>query len=101
MAQLSSTNAIAITDINNDNHADIIIGGNKFRFPPQFGRLDASYGDVLLNLGDGKFERVKPQVSGLDLRGEVRDIKVINGSNKRYLLVAINDELPRLYQLNN
>ena len=101
MAQLSSTNAIAITDINNDNHADIIIGGNKFGFPPQFGRLDASYGDVLLNLGDGKFERVKPQVSGLDLRGEVRDIKVINGSNKRYLLVAINDELPRLYQLNN
>ena len=65
-------------------------------FPPQFGRLDASYGDVLLNKGGGKFAdgsiRWNP---GLNLRGEVRDIKVINGKNKRYVLVALNDQYPR------
>ncbi len=99
MAQWSSTNAIAIIDVNNDNRLDLIVGGNKFTFPPQFGRLDASHGDVLLNLGDGKFERLKSQSSGLDLVGEVRDIKIINGRNKRYVLVAINDQVPRLYQL--
>ncbi len=99
IVQLSSTNAIAVTDINNDNKPDLVLGGNKFTFPPQFGRLDASYGDVLLNQGGGKFERIKPQSSGLDLRGEVRDIKVINGKNKRYILIAVNDQLPVLYQL--
>jgi hypothetical protein len=99
MAQWSSTNAVAIIDVNNDNRLDLIVGGNKFTFPPQFGRLDASRGDVLLNLGDGKFERLKSQASGLDLVGEVRDIKIINGRNKRFVLVAINDQVPRLYQL--
>ena len=63
MTQLSSTNAICITDINNDNKPDLIIGGNKFGFPPQFGRLDASYGDVLINTGSGKFTRMAPRMN--------------------------------------
>jgi len=99
--QLSSANAIAITDINNDGRADLVIGGNNFNFPPQFGRLDASLGDVLLNRGGGKFEPMKSRESGLDLRGEVRDIKLIKGKRNRYLLFAINDQLPGLYQLQN
>ena len=101
MAQLSSTNAICIADVNNDNRLDLIIGGNKFEFPPQFGRLDASYGDVLINTGSGKFTRVAAGVTGLNLTGEVRDIKEIKGKNKRYILVTLNDRFPVLYQLES
>ena len=56
MAQLSSVNAIVLTDINNDNKPDLVLGGNMFGFPPQFGRLDGSYGHVLLNEGNGKLD---------------------------------------------
>ena len=55
---------------------------------------------------------MKDQVDALEANGiaaaclnstqgarEVRDIKVINGKNKRYIIVAINDEFPRLYQI--
>ena len=97
--QLSSVNAVCATDIDNDNHTDLILGGNNFNFPPQFGRLDASYGDVLLNRGNGKFEWIPPSASGINLTGEIKDIKVINGKDKRYVLVTQNDQFPFLYQL--
>jgi hypothetical protein len=84
--QLSSANAIAIADINHDDRPDLVIGGNNFNFPPQFGRLDASFGDVLLNRGGGKFETMNSQESGLDLRGEVRDIKLVKGKRKNICL---------------
>ncbi len=101
MVQLSSINAIAFIDINKDNKVDIITGGNKFNFSPQFGRLDASYGDVLLNKGTGLFEQVKPASSGLEINGEVRDIKEISGKDKSYILITRNDQLPLLYKLEN
>ena len=101
MAQLSSVNAIAATDVNNDNKTDLIIGGNKFTFPPQFGRLDASTGDVLINQGNGKFARMEPRISGLSITGEVRDIKEITSKKKRYILFALTDQFPLLYQLEN
>jgi hypothetical protein len=101
MVQLSSMNAVSVTDVNNDNKMDLITGGNKFTFPPQFGRLDASYGDVLINLGNGKFARMEPAISGLNLTGEVRDIKEINSKNKRYILFVLNNQFPVLYQVEN
>ncbi|HSC36936.1 MAG TPA: FG-GAP-like repeat-containing protein, partial [Chitinophagaceae bacterium] len=41
MVQLSSVNAVRCTDINGDGAPDLLLGGNDFDFPPQFGRLDA------------------------------------------------------------
>ena len=101
MIQLSSTNAICIADVNDDSKPDLVIGGNKFGFPPQFGRLDASYGDVLINTGSGKFTRMAPRMTGLNLTGEVRDIKEIKSKDKRYILIVVNDQFPVLYQLKN
>ena len=99
MAQLSSINAVCCTDINHDNKPDLIIGGNKFSFPPQFGRLDASYGSIFINNGKGSFEWVDPTKSGLSLAGEMRGIKEIAGKDKRYILIARNDERPTLYTI--
>ncbi|MEO7561993.1 MAG: FG-GAP and VCBS repeat-containing protein, partial [Ferruginibacter sp.] len=99
--QLSSVNAVYATDINNDNKPDLVLGGNNFNFPPQFGRLDASYGDVLLNKGNAKFEWIPPVTSGIKLTGEIRDIKQITGNGKRYILVVRNDKIPVLYQIKN
>ncbi len=98
--QLSSVNAIDCIDINNDGRPDLVMGGNMFGFPPQFGRLDASFGDVLINRGKGKFDWIEPGMSGLKLRGEVKDIKEVTGRDSRYLLVVRNDQVPSLYKIN-
>ncbi|MEP6711433.1 MAG: VCBS repeat-containing protein [Ferruginibacter sp.] len=97
--QLSSVNSVYAADINNDNKKDLILGGNNFNFPPQFGKLDASYGDVLINNGNAKFDWIEPARSGINLRGEIRDIKLIRGKEEQYLLILQNDEFPVLYQL--
>jgi hypothetical protein len=97
--QMSSVNAVALADINNDQKPDIIAGGNKLEFPPQFGRLDASYGDIAVNRGEGYFEAMAPAASGMALDGKVTDIKVINGTSRRYILVVQNDRFPTLYEL--
>lgn len=97
--QFSSVNAIYCGDINNDGKKDIIVGGNEFGFPPQFGRIDASYGTVLLNKGDKKFVALDYLQSGLELVGQVRDIKPITIQNQPYLLFLRNSEYPVLYKI--
>ena len=85
--------------VNHDGQPDIVMGGNNFGFPPQFGRLDASFGEILLNKGRGNFEWVNAGTSGLNLPGEIRDIKEITGKDKRYMLVLQNDQVPLLYEI--
>ncbi|WP_227990746.1 VCBS repeat-containing protein [Flavisolibacter ginsenosidimutans] len=98
-AQLSSVDAVCSIDVNNDGKIDLITGGNLFTFPPQFGRLDASYGDVFVNNGKGGFTWVPNMKSGIDLRGEVKDIKAIEGKKGKCLLITQNNETPLLYRL--
>jgi len=101
MVQISSINAIHQMDINNDGFMDLILGGNKFGFPPQFGRLDASYGDILINNHKGGFTRLDYNQSGLEIKGEVKDIQEIPSGKNRYLLFMINDDYPVLYETND
>ena len=97
--QLSSINAICVTDINGDKQPDLITGGNLFDFPPQFGRLDGSYGDVLLNDGTGTYRWIEPSLSGLRLTGAIKDIKEINTKKGRTILVTQNNQQPVVYSL--
>ena len=83
MVQLSSVNAIHCMDINNDGKIDIVSGGNQFDFLPQLERLDASMGDVLINDGKGNFKWIEPSQSGLNLRGQLRDIEEIDSQAER------------------
>ncbi|MGN6165702.1 MAG: VCBS repeat-containing protein [Flavisolibacter sp.] len=99
--QLSCVNVIHCMDVNHDGHVDLVLGGNQFGFLPQFERLDASLGDVLINDGKGGFIWQDAVQTGLKLRGEVRDISAIKTGNKNYLLFLQNNEFPVLYQLNS
>jgi hypothetical protein len=93
-------NSIHCIDINNDGYPDIVSGGNQFDFIPQLERLDASSGDILINNGKGNFKWIEAAQTGLNLRGQVRDIAEIHRRNKKYLLFLQNDEFPVLCQLN-
>jgi hypothetical protein len=94
-------NAICPADVNGDGRTDLLLGGNLFTFPPQFGRLDASYGHLLLNNGKGAFTYVETKMSGINVKGEVKDIKEISNKNDRFYLFTQNDSIPVLYRLQN
>lgn len=96
--QLSSVNAIGCRDINDDGRIDLVLGGNVTACLPQFGRLDASYGTVLENRGNWKFEVVPPAQTGITVTGMVRDIAFINGNNEFYLLFLRNNDRPVMYK---
>ena len=100
-AQLSNVNSVCVKDFNDDGFPDLIIGGNEDNFPPQFGRLDASFGDVLINNGKGSFIRLNPKQSGIKVRGMVKDICELKSANKNYILFLRNNDFPMLYQVNN
>ncbi|MCS3797898.1 VCBS repeat-containing protein [Niastella sp. OAS944] len=97
--QLSMMSAILCADLNKDGFTDMVLGGNKSGFPPQFGKLDASYGEVLINNGNGGFAWLPPRQTGLLVDGEVRDISLIAGAGNNYVLFARNDDYPVLYKL--
>ena len=98
-AQLSSVNAICPTDVNGDGKTDLLLGGNLFTFPPQFGRLDASYGDMLLNDGKGIFTWVENKSSGISLKGEVKDIETVQVKGEEHILITQNNNFPVMYRL--
>lgn len=99
-AQLSSVNALCVVDVNGDGKQDVIAGGNRFDFPPQFGRLDAGRGLVLLNRGRGELTAMGSRESGLNLRGSVKGIRVLETKRGRELLFTVNNEAPVLMKLN-
>ena len=68
-----------------------------FTFPPQFGRLDGSYGHVLINTGKGEFKYIENRVSGINIRGEIRDIKEVTLKGQKCFLITQNDNYPLLY----
>jgi enediyne biosynthesis protein E4 len=102
MAQLSSVNAVVSVDVNADGRKDLVVGGNRYGFPPQFGRLDGSYGDVLLNEGNRKFKWQWPAKTGVKVRGEVRDVKTIRGGKGEVMVMyLVNDDYPKVYRIRN
>lgn len=101
MSQLSCINAILPVDINGDGFMDLVTGGNQFGFLPQFEKLDGSFGDVLINNGKGGFSWQNNSASGLNLRGEIRDIKTIRNSKGVFVLFLQNNDYPVMFKLNS
>lgn len=98
--QLSSVNAINVSDLNADGLPDLVMGGNEFNLLPQFCRLDASFGHVLINRGKGDFEWIYPDRSGLEVRGQVRDIIEVATETGNRIIVLQNNEAPRIFSVS-
>ncbi|WP_127018685.1 FG-GAP-like repeat-containing protein [Flagellimonas beolgyonensis] len=99
--QLSCVCDITCTDVNNDGNLDLIMAGNNFDFKPQFSRLDAGQGNLLL--GDGKlgFEWQDYETSGFKVREEVKYLKMIKDKNGNiFMIAAINNNMPKLFAIN-
>ena len=92
MTQWAPIYAISSGDFNADGHPDIILAGNFFDSRVKFGRFDAGRGVVLLGDGNGNWDVLSPGESGLNLRGEIRDIEHLRNSEaKAQLLISQTD----------
>ena len=97
--QFSSLNAMVSTDVNGDGQLDLIMGGNQFGFLPQFGRLDANYGLVLLNKGKRAFDVIEDKQSGLAITGQVRDMVLFQSPTQKRILFIRNNQAPVFMKL--
>jgi len=99
--QFSCVNTSCVVDVNKDGILDIILGGNQYEFKPQFGRLDASHGSILLGNKKGDFSWLPYANSGFFLTGEVQKIKTIkNKKNTIAILAVLNNNTPKLFTSN-
>jgi hypothetical protein len=99
--QLSAVNAIKTIDINCDGYPDIIAAGNLFDILPQFGRLDANSGSILINDKKGNFLESNIRNTGIVVNGQTRDIISFKYKNENCILFLENNDFPVLYKLNS
>ncbi len=97
--QFSCVCGIYCGDLNGDNKIDLVLGGNESGFMPQFSKLDASFGHVLINEGNGTFERMENRDTGFFIRGDVKQILKVDIKGEPYLLATINEAKPKLYKI--
>ncbi|WP_299129734.1 VCBS repeat-containing protein [uncultured Winogradskyella sp.] len=99
--QFSCVCDISCADVNNDGNLDLVMGGNNYEFKPQFSRIDASYGHVLLGDGALNFEWQDYDTSGFFIKGEIKNISPLKDNNGNlFYIVGINNSKPKLLRVN-
>lgn len=99
--QLSAVNAFLCTDLDGDGDIDLLAAGNRFDLLPQFGRLDASPGLLLLNDGSGKLATAPAQSSGFRVEGQVKRLGLIATPGGPQVLVIRNDAAPLVFAIHS
>lgn len=97
-AQFAPVYALASMDVNGDGHLDIVTGGNFTQARVSVGQCDANYGIVLLGDGAGQFRAADPAGSGLKVRGDVRDIQVLNIRGTDHLFFGRNGDSLKVWR---
>ncbi|MGH7693772.1 MAG: FG-GAP repeat domain-containing protein, partial [Gemmatimonadaceae bacterium] len=96
-AQFAPVFASLVRDFDGDGIVDVLLAGNFYGVTPMLGRYDASYGTLLLGMGDGSFKFTERGTRGLLLGGAVRDVKTLrHASGSEVIAVARNNETLQL-----
>ncbi|MCB0663527.1 MAG: VCBS repeat-containing protein, partial [Saprospiraceae bacterium] len=98
-SQFSCICGIYCADVNKDGQTDVVVAGNDHGFMPQYSQLDANFGQVLLN-EQGKFSVMPSAQSGFMVRGVVRKILPLSIGGKEGFIVAVNNDTPKIFLLN-
>ncbi|MCJ8165873.1 VCBS repeat-containing protein [Pontibacter sp. E15-1] len=94
-AQFAPVYAISPLDFNNDGKLDVLLTGNMNEARLRFGQYDANYGVLLQGNGKGGFAYVPQARSGLQLKGDVRRVLLLN----KTMVVGINQQPLKAYKL--
>lgn len=99
-AQFSPIYKIVVQDINNDSLPDLLLLGNTDYVRLKMGKIDADFGILLLNEGNGNFRYCPQRESGLRIIGDVKDALWLKTKNVSYLIAAANGMPLQWYKLN-
>jgi hypothetical protein len=98
-AQFAPIYASLAGDFDRDGHIDLLVAGNVYGVPPIRGRYDASYGLLLRGDGQGAFEPVELEASGLVIEGQVRHMAWLRRApGERLIVVARNGDRLQILQ---
>ncbi|MFD2099039.1 VCBS repeat-containing protein [Flagellimonas iocasae] len=93
-AQFSRIFGLRVEDFDDDGILDIIAGGNFYWAKPEVGINDGSRGVLLKGLGDGNFKNIPMAKSGLQIEGEIREIRPLQIGTGKFLVISrLNDSL--------
>lgn len=97
--QWNSVNTGNVLDVNNDGYIDVILAGGEDNLKPQFGKLDAGYGELLLGNKEGTLEWTPYKLSGLQIKGTVRESVLIHHPKTPKVVFGINNAMPQIYAI--
>jgi len=100
-AQMSPVYAISLLDVNLDGFKDLVLAGNLFHSRIKIGRMDANYGQLFLNKGNGTFNYIPQNQSGFQVKGEVRDMVIIPQTKGSQIHFFRNNDSVKSYRLNS
>jgi enediyne biosynthesis protein E4 len=87
-AQYAPVHGIVLNDFNADGQKDMLLAGGNTWTRIKFGRYAANHGVLLLGNGKNNFSYLPQYHSGLNLKGNIRNMKMIN---KNQIIAGIND----------
>jgi len=98
-AQWAPARSVVVADFDGDGREDLFLSQNAFDLHPEDFRLDAGLGLLLRGLGDGSFDALKGEESGIRCRGNQRAAATadFNGDGRPDLLVTQNAGPSRLF----
>ncbi len=92
-AQYAPVNAMVAKDVNADGKLDLVLAGNNIWTRIKFGRYTANHGQLLLGNGKCDFTYLPQNMSGLNIKGDVRSMEMIG----KKLIVGINNNKVQAY----
>ncbi|MBT8179413.1 MAG: VCBS repeat-containing protein [Eudoraea sp.] len=99
-AQQIPVMTVAKVDVNQDGYEDLILGGNIYETEVETPRLDAVSGVTLISDTQQGYYTLPQTETGLYIRGNVKDMQIIEVDQKKLLWVGRNNEKSLLYQIN-
>lgn len=93
-AQYAPIYTITQLDYNTDGHPDLLLCGNDSMEKQRWGKSDANAGILLQGSGEGRFAYVPQNMSGFQLRGDVRSVVILED----LLLFGVRGQRVTTYQ---
>ena len=100
-AQFSPIKDMIVYDINKDGHQDIIFSGNQYGVEVETVRYDAGRGGILLGNGDGSFDFVSSDQSGIEMNGDFRYLDTLTVADKFTIVASQNSGPLRFWTKSN
>ena len=100
-----NTSVVRPFDFDKDGFKDVLLFGNLYASEVETTRNDASYGHYLKGGGNGNFEVIPANESGLFVKGDVKNAALIHLGNKAEkklaILIARNNDTLILTEVNS